>query len=181
MTTSPAPRPQDVNLRLAALLREAGFSRKSFARALRQTSERIGWPIACDHTSVSRWMHGVAPRAETADLIVITLSQALGRRLTGKDAGISAPGTLADAPAGQRAVSVAIERDLEVMRRRLEWLVSETTQLARTLDALRNGPNPPDDQATTPVRKEPGTLYRRAAHRHATRAAYRTGQTGAAR
>ncbi|MFD0884135.1 hypothetical protein ACFQ08_06170 [Streptosporangium algeriense] len=122
MTTVPASRSQAVNLRLAALLREAGFSRKSFARTLRQTSERAGWPIACDHTSISRWLRGMTPRAETADLIALTLSQALGRPISRTDAGLIPP----TAP-----VSGEVE-----LQRRLAWLTAEVEQLRNQLAAV---------------------------------------------
>ncbi|WP_068928125.1 hypothetical protein [Planobispora rosea] len=174
-TTTTAPQTgtqRTANLCLAALLREAGYSNKSFARALRQTSQRVGWPLVCGHESVARWLKGVPPRAETADLIVITLSQALGRRITGKDAGLHAPGILADVPAGQRAVSVAVERDLEVMRRRLEWLTNEAAQLAHALTAIQTGQTAPEP-TPTPTNTTPGTLYRRAAHRQAAHTAHR--------
>jgi AcrR family transcriptional regulator len=77
------------NDRLARLVKEAGFSRKSFARALRDASEDAGTPIGCDHTSVSRWLRGMQPRADAARLIIATLSRALGHPVTLSDAGLA--------------------------------------------------------------------------------------------
>ncbi|RJL19584.1 hypothetical protein [Bailinhaonella thermotolerans] len=80
-------RPND---RLARLIEEAGFSNKSFASAVRRTAGEAGTPIGCDHTSVSRWLSGYKPRADAAELIVATLSRALGRAVTLADAGLAA-------------------------------------------------------------------------------------------
>ncbi|WP_433376122.1 hypothetical protein [Streptosporangium sp. CA-115845] len=77
------------NDRLARLVKEAGFSRKSFARAIRDASENAGTPINCDHTSVSRWLNGMQPRGDTTGLIIATLSRALGRTVTLPDTGLA--------------------------------------------------------------------------------------------
>ncbi|MBB5132896.1 tetratricopeptide (TPR) repeat protein [Thermocatellispora tengchongensis] len=79
-----------MNDKLARLINEAGYSHKSFARAVRDTSSEAGTPIGCDHTSVSRWLNGVKPRADAAQVIVTTLSRALGRAVTLADAGLAA-------------------------------------------------------------------------------------------
>jgi hypothetical protein len=78
------------NQRLARLMSEAGFaSRKAFARAIRTASADAGHPVGCDHTSVSRWLHGVTPRADTAAWITAVLSRALNRPVSLTDAGLS--------------------------------------------------------------------------------------------
>jgi hypothetical protein len=83
-----APAPTG-NQRLAGLMSEAGFgSRKAFARAIRTASAEAGRPAGCDHTSVSRWLRGVTPRADTAAWITAVLSRALGRAVTLADAGL---------------------------------------------------------------------------------------------
>jgi hypothetical protein len=159
------------NLRLAALLRESGYSNKAFGRVVRSTSERVGWPVTCDHVNVARWLRGQQPRPETADLILMVLSQKLGRRVSGADAGIRAAGVLPSVP--DVVVATAVERDLEVMRRRLDWLTAEAAHLARALDAVRDGKAAPE-----PVRARPAaqaTVYRRATHRAAAHAAFRAG------
>ncbi|MFF3439521.1 hypothetical protein [Streptosporangium sp. NPDC002721] len=82
------------NDRLARLIKEAGFSRKSFARTIRDSSESAGTPINCDHTSVSRWLNGMQPRADTAGLIIATLSRTLGRTIALSDAGLTSSAKL---------------------------------------------------------------------------------------
>jgi hypothetical protein len=77
------------NQRLDTLMSEAGFSsRKAFARAIRTASAEGGRPVGCDHTSVSRWLRGVTPRADTAAWITAVLSRALGRPVSLTDAGL---------------------------------------------------------------------------------------------
>jgi hypothetical protein len=159
------------NLRLTALLRESGYSNGAFGRAVRSTSERVGWPVTCDHVSVARWLRGQQPRPETADLILMVLSQKLGRRVTAADAGIRAAGVLPSVP--DVVVSTAVEHDFEVMRRRLDWLTAEAAHLTRTLEAVRSGKAAPE-----PVQARPSaqaTVYRRASRRAAAHAAFRAG------
>ncbi len=84
---SQAARP---NHRLGRLMSSAGFSsHKAFARAVRWVSAESGQPVGCDHTSVSRWLHGTAPRADTAVFITTVLSRALGRDVSLAEAGLS--------------------------------------------------------------------------------------------
>src|ERR1700722_7966572 len=78
------------NQRLARLMADAGFtSHKAFARAVRTVSTEAGRPVGCDHTSVSRWLHGVTPGADTAAWITTVLSRALGRTVSLADAGLA--------------------------------------------------------------------------------------------
>jgi hypothetical protein len=70
---------------------EAGFtSHKALARAVRKASAEAGMPVGCDHTSVSRWLHGTGPRSDTAGFIATVLSRALGRQLSLADIGMAA-------------------------------------------------------------------------------------------
>ena len=72
---------------------EAGFtSHKAFARAIREVSAEpdIGLPVGCDHTSVSRWLHGMMPRSETAACITTVLSRALARPVSLAELGFAA-------------------------------------------------------------------------------------------
>ena len=79
------------NQRLGQLMTDAGFtSHKAFARAIRLAAAQAGRPVGCDHTSVSRWLHGMTPRADTAVCITAVLSRALGRPVSMADAGITA-------------------------------------------------------------------------------------------
>ena len=86
-----AARPRPRNDRFARLLDEAGFtSHKAFARAVQKVSAAAGTPVGCDHTSVSRWLQGTAPRSETAGFIATALSRVLGRQVSLADIGMAA-------------------------------------------------------------------------------------------
>ena len=86
-----AARQRSRNDRLARLMDEAGFtSHKAFARAVCKVSAQAGTPVGCDHTSVSRWLHGTAPRSDTAGFIAAALSRALGRQVGLADIGMAA-------------------------------------------------------------------------------------------
>lgn len=80
---------QNANQRLARIMTDTGVSAKSLARSVRELSDRQGEPVACDHTSVSRWLSGTMPRERTAQLIVEVLSTRRGRILTLSDAGFT--------------------------------------------------------------------------------------------
>jgi hypothetical protein len=83
------------NQRLDRLMAEAGFtSHKAFARAIRVASAEAGRPVGCDHTSVSRWLHGVTPRADTAAWITAVLGRALGRPVSLAEAGLGSAVTV---------------------------------------------------------------------------------------
>jgi transcriptional regulator with XRE-family HTH domain len=78
------------NERLASVMREAGLSRKSLARAVQMQSARQGSePVACDHTSVSRWLAGTRPRERTARLLAEVFSAQLGRPVSAADIGLA--------------------------------------------------------------------------------------------
>jgi hypothetical protein len=78
------------NQRLGQLMSDAGFtSHKAFARAIRLVAAQSGRPVGCDHTSVSRWLHGMTPRADTAACITAVLSRGLGRPVSLADAGLT--------------------------------------------------------------------------------------------
>ena len=80
---------QIANDRLSEAMRSAGLSSKGLARRVRDLSQKRGRPIACDHTSVSRWLAGTMPRSDTARLIADVLSSCTGRTITLADAGLS--------------------------------------------------------------------------------------------
>jgi hypothetical protein len=94
-------------------MREAGLSRKAFARAVRDAGADRSQPIACDHTSVARWLAGMVPRPATASVILHVLSARLRRPLTPADAGFADPNEftaslgLSYAPTVDEAVSMA--------------------------------------------------------------------------
>ena len=101
------------NEQLAVLMQEAGFdSRKSFARAVLEESQRAGEPLRrCDHTYVARWLSGKIPRGKTSIFIAAALSRALGRRIAPADIGMALAGRVtADAGFGYPETSIdAIE------------------------------------------------------------------------
>jgi hypothetical protein len=76
------------NERLDDLMREANLSAKALARALREAGAARGKQVRCDHTSVSRWLAGVHPRAATARLLCEVLGRRLGRIVSPADAGL---------------------------------------------------------------------------------------------
>ncbi|MFE9648193.1 hypothetical protein ACFYO0_29565 [Streptomyces sp. NPDC006365] len=71
----------DPNARLAALMEEAGFTRKSLARAVIGAAARAGEDVTCDHTYVSRWLNGSIPRGGMPQHIAEAIGRKLGRRL----------------------------------------------------------------------------------------------------
>ena len=81
---------QLANDRLAEAMRRADLSNKALARRIRALSQQQGKPIACDHTSVSRWLAGTAPRIQTARLIADVLSESVGAPMSLSELGLSA-------------------------------------------------------------------------------------------
>jgi tetratricopeptide (TPR) repeat protein len=76
------------NERLAALMEESCLSAKALARAVREAGVAAGRQVGCDHTSVSRWLAGIQPRAVAAQLLCEVLGRRLGRAVTPADAGL---------------------------------------------------------------------------------------------
>ena len=81
---------QLANDRLAEAMRRAGLSNKAFARRIRAMSQEQGKPIACDHTSVSRWLAGTVPRMQTARLIADVLADCVGAPISLSELGLTA-------------------------------------------------------------------------------------------
>ena len=81
---------QLANERLAEAMRRAGLSNKALARRIRAMSQRQGTPIACDHTSVSRWLAGTVPRIQTARLIADVLTECVGAPVSLSELGLTA-------------------------------------------------------------------------------------------
>jgi hypothetical protein len=83
------PRPRrEPNLRLQALIDEAGLSRKGLARRVND----LGWAkgmsgLSYDHSSVIRWLRGEHPRQPVPLLLAEVFSMSLGRRVTTGDLG----------------------------------------------------------------------------------------------
>lgn len=84
MTDAPA------NSQLAALMNEAGMSRKGLARRVADVSQRRGDepPASPDHNRVRRWVvGGEVPKPSTQWCIALALQDKLGRRITPADTG----------------------------------------------------------------------------------------------
>jgi tetratricopeptide (TPR) repeat protein len=90
--------PREENLRLRALLDEAGMSNKGLARRVVDLAAVQGVAnVRCDHTSVLRWLAGEQPRPPVPELVVTVLSDALGRKVSETQLGMtpsSLPGDL---------------------------------------------------------------------------------------
>lgn len=81
------------NRRLAALMGEAGMSKKGFARRMRDLSERDGGDsIRPTHTNVDKWLSGETrrPAERTCQVMAKVLSRELGRPVTVAELGYGA-------------------------------------------------------------------------------------------
>jgi hypothetical protein len=92
------PRPRrEPNLRLQALIDEAGFSHKGLARRVNDLGRAKGISgLAYDHSSVIRWLRGEHPRQPIPALIAEVLSMSLGREITAGEVGFPASGERPD-------------------------------------------------------------------------------------
>jgi hypothetical protein len=135
--------PKEENLRLRALLDEAGMSNKGLARRVADAAAIRGvGGVRCDHTSVLRWLAGEQPRPPVPELAAIVLSDALGRKLSETELGMTPsnlPGDLglqlSTGWTGTVATSTALWR-ADVQRRR--FLVNAVfTSAALSASALR--------------------------------------------
>lgn len=140
---------KEENLRLRALLGEAGMSNKGLARRVVDlASLRGATGIRCDHTSVLRWLGGEQPRPPVPELAAEILSEALGRKVSETELGMTPsdlPGDLGlDLSTGWPetvAASTALWR-ADVQRRR--FLASAVfTSAALPASALRWLTSPP--------------------------------------
>ncbi|WP_018349762.1 hypothetical protein [Longispora albida] len=86
------------NPALRNLLREAGWTGETFARAVNACARESGQPMSYDRTSVSHWLAGRRPRQPAADIVAEVLTRRLGRTVTPADAGLAPAVQLAPAP-----------------------------------------------------------------------------------
>jgi tetratricopeptide (TPR) repeat protein len=78
------------NEQLAALLDEAGVSRKGLARRVADLGLARGLPgLTYDHSSVARWLAGQQPREPVPELIAEVLGALLLRRVTVAELGMT--------------------------------------------------------------------------------------------
>jgi hypothetical protein len=144
-------RPKEDNLRLRALLDEAAMSNKGLARRVVDLAATQGMTgVRCDHTSVLRWLTGEQPRPPVPELVAMVLSDALGRKVSETELGMTPsnlPGDLGlqlptDWP-DTIATSTALWR-ADVQRRR--FLANAVfTSAALPASALRWLTSPPAD------------------------------------
>jgi len=144
-------RPKEENLRLRALLDEAGMSNKGLARRVVDLAAVRGIAnVRCDHTSVLRWLAGEQPRPPVPELVAVILSDALGWKVTETELGMTPSDLPADlglhlsiAWTDTVATSTALWR-ADVQRRR--FLVNAVfTSAALSASALRWLTSPPAD------------------------------------
>jgi hypothetical protein len=140
---------KEENLRLRTLLDEAAMSNKGLARRVVDLAAPRGMAsVRCDHTSVLRWLAGEQPRPPVPELVAEVLSNALGRKVSETELGLTPsdlPGDLGlQLPTGWTetiATSTALWR-ADVQRRR--FLVNAVfTSAALPASALRWLTSPP--------------------------------------
>ena len=140
---------KEENLRLRSLLDEAAMSNKGLARRVVDLAATRGLAgVRCDHTSVLRWLAGEQPRPPVPELAAEVLSNALGRKVSETELGMTPsnlPGDLGlQLPTGWTetiATSTALWR-ADVQRRR--FLVNAVfTSAALPASALRWLTSPP--------------------------------------
>ncbi|ANW17475.1 hypothetical protein [Streptomyces clavuligerus] len=81
--------PPTPNARLRLLLETADWSAAQLARAVRQVAAEHGSPMACDRSSVSRWLAGVRPRPPAPAYLLEALSRRLDRPVSAEQAGLT--------------------------------------------------------------------------------------------
>ncbi|WP_020418900.1 hypothetical protein [Amycolatopsis sp. ATCC 39116] len=84
---------RDPNEKLRQLLAVADWTREGLARAVNAVAAESGRTLTYDRTSVSHWLRGATPRAETPLYIAEALSRRLGRVVTPDEAGFTGPAT----------------------------------------------------------------------------------------
>lgn len=78
------------NRSLAALITEAGFSKKGLAARVIRAGESRGFEgLRFNHSSVERWLRGERPRPPTPSLLAEVFSAKLARPVTVADLGMS--------------------------------------------------------------------------------------------
>ena len=78
---------REPNVKLAAVMREAGVSNKGLAKRVRDAGATRGLAITPDHGSVRGWLSGIRPRDTTIACIALVFSRELGRAVSAEDIG----------------------------------------------------------------------------------------------
>ncbi|MFF0488429.1 hypothetical protein ACFYTQ_05335 [Nocardia sp. NPDC004068] len=84
------------NRELEELLDESRMPRAGLARRVVDRARAIGIDLAYDHRSVGRWLAGEQPLHPCPELIAEVMSEALGRRITPSDCGMTTKCAAAD-------------------------------------------------------------------------------------
>lgn len=85
------------NQHLRRLLDEAGWNMSQLAAAVRWVAAEHEQVLACDRSTVVRWMAGTTPRPPAPQFLLETLSRRLGRPVNAVEAGLSrTPATVLD-------------------------------------------------------------------------------------
>ncbi|MFE9680188.1 hypothetical protein [Streptomyces sp. NPDC006285] len=84
---NPGKGPVGANKALATALRDAGCSYASLALRVNELGRRQGTESNYDKASVTRWLNGQQPRANTPELIAAVLSERLGVPVSPTDLG----------------------------------------------------------------------------------------------
>lgn len=79
------------NLRLRALIHEAGWTQEALARAVRAVGAEAGVRLYYDRTTVGHWLAGALPRPGTRLFVLEALVRRLERPLSAEEAGFPAP------------------------------------------------------------------------------------------
>ncbi|MER5862838.1 hypothetical protein [Kitasatospora sp. NPDC002040] len=88
------------NLRLRALLDEAGWTGQQLASSVNAEGARSAITVRYDRTAVAHWLAGTRPRDPACELICRVLAGALGREIGLQEAGFAgASGPVEQAPA----------------------------------------------------------------------------------
>ncbi|MER5770968.1 hypothetical protein [Streptomyces sp. NPDC001985] len=115
--------PPVANARLRLLLEASGWNAGELARAVRSVAGEHGRRLACDRSSVVRWLAGAQPRPPVPAFLLEALSRRLGRPVTAQQAGLTrAPDrvpVVSWQSAPLRTLTLLTEAELDPARRRL--------------------------------------------------------------
>lgn len=88
---------QNPNAHLRLLLKESGWNGTQLAAAVRTVAAEHHHNLACDRSTVSRWLSGTQPRPPAPAFLTEALARRLGRPVTAQEAGLTrAPDPVVD-------------------------------------------------------------------------------------
>ncbi|WP_328550885.1 helix-turn-helix transcriptional regulator [Streptomyces sp. NBC_00366] len=148
--------PRTPNTRLRHLMEEADWSPAQLAAAVKVVAAEHGQQLACDRSTVSRWLSGTTPRPPVPAFLLEALARRLGKPITAYDAGLtSAPARTAMSDLSWEAdplrkLAILTSTDTGPSRRHhlaagvftlTALAVPEAADLARPKAATRHGPS----------------------------------------